>query len=218
MRVPARELEQVLRAGARTVAGSARRLHGGFVASEIALATVLLVSAGILGRTLLRVSSVDTGVNMRNVLVSRMAISPASLIDPAQTRAAWEDVLERARRVPGVQAVALVDTVPMRQGINVLGYSTTPAIPPADRQPVALATSVTPDYLKVMGIPLRRGRFVDEHDALDSELIVVIDEVMSQHAFGGRDPVGERLWIPAIGTVRDRGCCRSCAALGARCR
>jgi ABC-type antimicrobial peptide transport system permease subunit len=53
-----------------------------------------------------------------------------------------------------------------------------------------------------MGIPLRQGRFVDEHDLLDSDPVVVIDEVMSQHAFAGRDPVGKRLWIPAIGSVQ----------------
>ena len=69
LRAPARELEQALRAGGRTVAGSSRRLHSGFVASEIALAVVLLVAAGMLGRTLLRLSSLDAGVDIRNVLV-----------------------------------------------------------------------------------------------------------------------------------------------------
>jgi putative ABC transport system permease protein len=197
LRAPARELEQTLRAGARTVAGSSRRLHGGFVISEIALAVVLLVSAGILGRTLLRQSSLDPGVNIRNVLVTRMALSPGTLADPAQTRAAWQDVLDRARRVPGAQSVALVDTVPMREGNNQLGYWTTPAEPEPSQMPLALATSVTPDYLKVMGIPLLQGRFFDEQDRLGSEPVVVIDEVLAQHAFGTREPVGKRLWIKA---------------------
>jgi predicted permease len=105
-------------------------------------------------------------------------------------------VLERARRVPGVETVALVDTVPMRAGNNQLGYWTTPEQPPLNRMPLALATSTTPDYLKVMGIPLQRGRYFDEHDRTGSEPVVVIDEVLAK-AFGGRDPVGERLWIRA---------------------
>jgi predicted permease len=196
LRAPARELEQTLRGGARTLAGSSRRLHSGFVISEIALAVVLLVSAGMLGRTLLHLSSLNPGMNIRNVLVTRMALSPATLANPAQTRAAWQDVLDRARHVPGVQSIAMVDTFPMRQGNNQLGYWTTAAVPPENQQPIALATSVTPDYLKVMGIPLRQGRFFDERDRIGNELVVVIDDVFAQHAFGGREAVGKRLWIP----------------------
>jgi len=195
LRVPARKLEQALRAGGRTVAGSARRVHGGFVISEIALAVVLLVSAGMLGRTLLHLSSLDPGVNIHNVLVTRMAISPDTLASPARIRAAWQDVLERARLVPGVQAVTMVDTVPLRQGSNQIGYWTTPAEPPVNQQPVVLADSVTPDYLKVMGIPLRRGRFFDDQDRMGKEGVAVIDEVMAQQAFGGQEPIGKHVWI-----------------------
>ena len=137
LRAPAQELEQTLRAGARTVVGTSRRLHSGFVMSEIALAVVLLVSAGMFGRTLLRVSSLDPGVNILNVLV----FAPGTLANPGQMRAAWQDVLDRARRVPGVQSVAMVDTVPMREGNNQLGYWTTADVPPENKRPIALATS-----------------------------------------------------------------------------
>ena len=196
LRAPYREVEQTLRAGGRTVVGSSRRLHSGFVISEIALAVVLLVAAGMLGRTLLRVSSLDPGVDVRNILVTRMALSPGTLGNPGQIRTAWQDVLDRARRVPGVQSVAMVDTVPMREGNNQLGYWTSADVPPENKRPMALATSVTPDYLKVMGIPLRQGRFFNDHDRIGSELVVVIDDVLAQHAFGGQEPVGKRLWIP----------------------
>ena len=198
LRAPAQELEQTLRAGARTVVGTSRRLHSGFVMSEIALAVVLLVSAGMFRRTLLRVSSLDPGVNIRNVLVTRMALAPGTLANPGQMRAAWQDVLDRARRVPGVQSVAMVDTVPMREGNNQLGYWTTADVPPENKRPIALATSVTPDYLKVMGISLRQGRFFDDHDRMGQELVVVIDDVLAQHAFGGKEPVGKRLWVPEM--------------------
>lgn len=165
-----------------------------------ALAVVLLVSAGMLGRTLLTLSSLHPGVNVHNILAARMALSPATLTDPAHTRAAWQDILDRTRRTPGVEAVTMVDTVPMREGNNQLGYWTTAAIPPVSEQPQALATSVTPDYLQVMGIPLRQGRFFTDLDRLNTEPVIVIDEVLAQNAFSGRDPVGKSLWVPAMDT------------------
>jgi predicted permease len=196
LRAPARDLEQTLRAGARTVVGNSRRLHSAFVISEIALAMVLLVSAGMLGRTLVRLSSLDPGVDVRNVLVTRMALSPATLENAEQIRAAWVDVLNRATRVPGVLAVTMVDTVPMREGNNQIGYWTNAAVPPQNEMPLTLATSVTLDYLKVTGLRLLRGRFFNDRDRLASEPVVVIDDVLAQHAFGQEEAIGKRLWIP----------------------
>jgi predicted permease len=205
LRAPTGDLEQILRAGARTVAGSSRRLHSGFVISEIALAVVLLVSAGILGQTLLRLSSLDPGIDIRNLLVTRTALSPALLANPARIPATWQALLDRVRRVPGVQSVTMVDTVPMREGNNQIGYWTTPAVPEKHQMPLALSSSVTPDYLKVMGIPLREGRFFDEHDRMGSKLVIVIDEVMARHAFGGQDPVGKSLWMPDMPCIGPKG-------------
>jgi predicted permease len=195
LRAPAGELEQVLRAGGRSVAGSSRRMHSSFVISEVALAVVLLVAAGMLGRTLLHLNSLDPGVNVRNVLVSRMTLSPSVLGDSGRIRAAWQDVLERARRVPGVRSVAIVDTFPMREGDNTMGYWTSADLPPEKQLPLTLATSVTPEYFDVMGIPLRQGRFLSEQDRMGGVPVVVIDEVLAQQAFG-RNAVGKRLWMP----------------------
>lgn len=195
LRAPARELEQTLRAGARSLAGGSRHLHGLFVISEIALAVVLLVAAGMLGRTILRLSTLDPGLNIHNVLTSRAALSPATLADPGRTRAAWQEILDRIRRLPGVDAVAMVDTVPMREGNNEIGYATTAAAPPADQQLLVLANSVTPGYLKVMGIPLLEGRFIDDQDRKGNESVAVIDDVMAKQAFPGQDAIGKHLWI-----------------------
>jgi putative ABC transport system permease protein len=195
LRAPARDLEQTLRAGARTVTASARRLHRTFVVSEIAIAMVLLVSAGMLGRTLVRLSSLDPGVNIHNVLTARTALSPATLANPDRTRAAWQDFLDRARHVPGVQAIAMVDTVPMREGSNAIYYSLSAATPPEDQKTVVLANSATPDYLKVTGIPLRRGRFFTDSDRKGTQSVAVIDDVMAQQAFPGQDPIGKHIWI-----------------------
>jgi predicted permease len=198
LRAPFQNLERVLRAGSRSLTGSSRRLHGGFVISEIAIAVVLLVAAGMLGRTLIRLTSLDPGVDRRNVLVARMAISPSVVENPERIRAAWQDVLERGRRVPGVQAIATVDTFPMREGNNQVGYWTNADVPPEEKQPLALAYCVSPDYLQVMGISLRSGRFFDEHDRPTSAHVIVVDEVLAQQAFGTVDVVGKRLWIESL--------------------
>jgi predicted permease len=159
----------------------------------------------MLGRTLLLLSSLDPGVNVSNVLVTRMALSPATLADPGRIRPAWQDVLTRASRLPGVQSVAIVDTFPMREGNNQIGYSISADIPPENQQPTTLATSVTPDYLKVMGIPLHRGRFFDDQDRIGNQLVVVIDDVLAKQAFGTQDPIGKHLWIPGMASPFSSG-------------
>lgn len=195
-RAPVRDVERILRAGARTVASGTRRLHSAFVASEMALAIILLVAAGMLGRTLLHASSLHPGLDIRNLLVLRVGLSPATLADPAKIPAGWQDLVDRARRVPGVQSVTAVDIVPMRQGNNEYGYWTTADVPPENKRPMALASSATTDYLKVMGIPLLEGRFFDEHDRLGSEPVIVVDDVLARSAFSGQDALGKNLWIP----------------------
>src|SRR5262249_18805078 len=186
------------RAGARTVAGSSRGTHFAFVVTEMALAIVLLIAAGMLGRTLLHASSLDPGLDIRNLLVMRVGLSPSTLEDPARIPAGWEDLIDRARRVPGVEAVTAVDIVPMREGNNQIGYSTSPDIASKEKLPMVLASSATPDFLRVMGIPLLEGRFFDDHDRLGSELAVVVDDVLAKSAFRGKDALGKSLWIPEM--------------------
>jgi predicted permease len=200
LRVPTGSIEHALRSGSRSIAGSSRRLHSTFVISEIALAVVLLVAAGMLGRTLLSLSSLDPGLNVRQVLTARFAISPGALANPEQIQAAWQDVVTRARGVPGIETVALADIIPMREGENSVGYWTTSTPPPPNQAPLALASSVTPDFLKVMGIPLRQGRFFNDYDRAGSAPVVVIDENLAQHAFGTKDAVGKRIWVQFIAT------------------
>ena len=201
-RAPVREVEQILRAGARTVTAGARRLHSAFVVSEMALAIVLLVAAGMLGRTLLHASSLHPGLDIRNLLVMRVGLSPATLADPARIPAAWEDVIARAKRVPGVESATAVDIVPMREGNNQLGYWTSADVPPQNRQPVVLASSATPEYLKVMGMPLVEGRFFDDHDRLGREPVIVVDDVLAKSAFPAQDALGKNLWIPDMPCVQ----------------
>jgi len=166
---------------------------------QIALALVLLSAAGVLGRTLLRLSSLNPGIDIRNVLTAHVGVSPEVLSDPAKARADWKDLLEDVKRVPAVKSAALTDIVPMREGENTLWYSTTATIPPLSQAQWALASAVTPDYRNVMRLPLVRGRFFDDNDKLGNTQVVVIDEKLAHHAFGAEDPVGKLLWIPAMG-------------------
>jgi putative ABC transport system permease protein len=198
LRAPSRQLEESLKGGMRTVGGRSRRLHSGFVIAEIGLAVVLLVSAGMLGRTVLRLAALNPGVRAENVLTARVALSPAAFKDAATMRTAWQEVQDSARTVPGVQSVALTDIVPMRVGENNLPYWAGPVEPSANQMPFALASGVTPDYLNVMGISLRHGRFFNEDDRIGHPLVVVIDELLAQHAFGHQDAVGKTLRIPSI--------------------
>ncbi len=194
-RVHSRAMDHALRSSGRAIAGGSRRLHGAFVVAELALAVVLLISAGMLGRTLLNLSTINLGVDVHRVLTARAALSPTTLADPARTRVVWDDILDRVRRVPGVDAVATVDTVPLREGRNEIGYKTSAADVPADRQPLVLATSVSPEYLKVMGITLQAGRFFTDQDRRDSQPVAVVDDVMARQAFPGQSPIGKPLWI-----------------------
>jgi len=192
-------IEQTLRSQARTIARSARRPLSGFVTCQVALALVLLSVAGILGRTLLHLSSLNPGIDIHNVLTAHVAVSPAVLEDPAKARADWQQLLDDVKRAPAVKSAALTDIVPMREGENVLGYSTTAAIPSPNELPQALASAVSPDYMTVMRLPLLSGRFFDENDKLSTTQVVVIDENLARHTFGDEDPVGKLLWIPAMG-------------------
>ena len=201
LRIPLRALDPAIRAGGRTIAAGSRRLYSTFVLSEIALAFVLLFAAGTLGNTLLKLSALDPGVDVRNVLTAHFALSSTALRNPARIQAAWQDVLDRIRRVRDVESAALADIIPMRVGENSMPYQTTAAALQPDQLPIALASTVTPDYLEVMGIPLRAGRFFNEHDGGKSQPVVVIDENLARHAFGRENPVGRSLWLPALGAT-----------------
>lgn len=195
LRAQRRGIDQTLRAGARGLRGGSRRLHGAFVAAEIALAMVLLIGAGMLGRTLLRLAALDSGIDVHNVLTARTNLSPRTLENADRTRSAWDEILNRVRRVPGVEAVATIDTVPMRPGENPIGYRTSAAPVPDNDQPLVLANCASPDYLKVMRLELRAGRFITDQDRKGAASVVVVDDVMAREAWPGENPIGKHVWL-----------------------
>ena len=192
-------LEHVLRSGTHHLAAGSRHLQSALVSFEIALAVVLLFAAGLLGRTVVELAALDPGVDVRNVLTARVAFSPAALVNPAATRAAWRNFVEHMRRIPGTRNAALADIIPMRVGENVLEYSASPAASRPNEAPLALTSTVGPDYLDVMHIALLHGRFFTDGDLAGATPVVVIDENLARHAFGRTDVIGKRLWSRAIG-------------------
>lgn len=202
LRAPMGHIEQTLRAGSRTLTGSSRRLHSGFVITEIALAAVLLIAAGMLGRMLLRISSTSPGIDVHNVLVAHLGLSSESMTTPAHVRAAWDEDLRRIRSVPGVEYASTCDIVPMGGDTEEIGYWTTPNAPPPDQMRMALMNIVSPEYLHVMQIPMLRGRFFNEQDRAGTEPVAIIDEVLAKRTFGTIDAVDRRLNLQFLGTAR----------------
>jgi predicted permease len=189
-------LQEALKEGGRSPVGGQRRTQSIFVVSEVALALVLLVGAGLLIRTLQRLWDVNPGLNPQHVLTVQVALSPTLLDDPSKIRIAWRQLLERVRNIPGVESAAVTILVPL-SGYDAKTSFWTSDHPPSSlaQMPMALTYFTTPGYLRTMGIPLLRGRYFTEQDAENSRKVVVIDEVLAEHFFLGQDPVGKQLHI-----------------------
>jgi predicted permease len=201
LRAPTSALEQALRAGSR-MTGGPRKLHTAFVASEIAITIVLLVSAGMLGRALIRLSRLDPGIDAHNVLTAQVNLSSKAHTDPAKIRAAWQEIIEGLRRTQGVDSAGVTDILPMSGSSDTVGYWTSSTMPSPDKMPMSLLYAISPDYMKVMRMTLCQGRFITEQDRLDGAPVAVIDEVLAKRSFPGQDAVGRYLWVQMLGPVK----------------
>ncbi|MFZ3244724.1 MAG: ABC transporter permease [Candidatus Acidiferrales bacterium] len=192
------DLHETLKEGGRGGSGARYRTQGVFVVVEMALAVVLLVGAGLTIRTLVGLWSVNPGFDPHNVLTFGVGF-PASLsganISPAQVRAELRQVTDKIAAVPGVQAVSLMNgAVPMAEENDLpFWIDGTPKPAAENSMPDAFWYIVGPDYLKVMKIPLLRGRFIGPQDSGNSPGVCVIDENLARKYFGNQDPIGKRL-------------------------
>jgi len=189
-----------LKEGARGSGGGRRRTEGVFVAVEIGLAVILLTGAGLMMQSIWRLWQVDPGFNTRNVLTAQVALSPKVAASPAAIRLAYQQLLERVGAIPGVQAAAITSLVPLGESDSEIPYwAGAGPQPPIDHMTSSMMYIVTPEYPKVMQIPLRRGRFFTQRDRLDSTPVVVIDEVLAKRVFPGKDPIGRQISMIVIG-------------------
>ncbi|MFN8010343.1 MAG: ABC transporter permease [Holophagaceae bacterium] len=201
------DLQEGLREGAKGSASPVhQRLRAGLVAAEVALATALLVSAGLMLRSLWDLERVDPGFRAEGVAAASLDLPPRKYPDAAARRAFVGRVLQRLQASPGVQSVAAADLIPLN-GMTTSSSYAVEGLPDTDRPPVALHQDVSPDYFRTLGIPVLRGRPFEPGDSG----VVMVSESLARHHWPGQDAVGKRLslsgsggpWLTVVGVAAD---------------
>jgi predicted permease len=164
-----------------------------FVIVEIALAVVLVASAGLVARSLAALSSVDMGFTRQPLLVLQTSVPVRGFTDAPRAVAFYRDLLPELRAVPGVTAAAAVMSPPTlvrsNGGYRIEGDKTAFTT----NSPQAIFNVVTPGYFQTLGIPLRRGRDVADPDTDGAPLVAVVNEALVRQSFPGQDPIGRRI-------------------------
>ncbi|HKA18648.1 MAG TPA: ABC transporter permease [Blastocatellia bacterium] len=185
-----------LQYGSPRSAGGHRRTRNSLVIVEVALALVLLVSSGLLLRSLQRLFAVDTGFDSSRLLTMLVQTSTIRFSDKDAINRFFEQSLEAVKRVPGVSAAAFTSQLPMSGDSDLYGVQFDPV--PLDDPGEIRGTfryAISPDYLELMRIPLKSGRYLEEHDGSDAPLVAVISESLVKRRLKGLDPLGQRLRI-----------------------
>ncbi|HYX54243.1 MAG TPA: ABC transporter permease [Candidatus Limnocylindrales bacterium] len=171
------------------------QLRSFLVSSELALCLVLLVSAGLLIRTLWRLEHVDPGFQTENILTFRISVPPAKYSDQQRRTELYKHMLENVAAIPGVESVGATNDLPFagsRSGTSFQIEGQT--LPPGQ----TLHTDyriVSPDYMRTMGMKLLRGREFSEHDNRETQAVAVLNGALVQRYFGGQDPLGKYIHI-----------------------
>lgn len=186
-----------LKQGARGATLPHQLTQRGLVVGQIALAVVLLAGGSLLFRTIRNLWAADPGFNPRHVLAFQAGLSPASTETPAKIRNGYRRVMDRIRRIPGVQAAEITALLPLSQSDNSGPFWIGPHQPASMAEiPRALYFWIGPDYFRTMQIPLLRGRALSLDDTTRSEPVIVIDSVLAHSYFRNLDPVGQMITIP----------------------
>jgi len=191
-----------------------RRLRAALVAAEFAIATPLLIVAGLLLGSLNELRNVDLGFDYRNVMTGSVRLPALDYQDPAAVKAFWDALARRLAAVPGVAGVAFADGLPPEgvgniNNFNLEDYPT----PTGQSQPATAWVATTPDYFRVLGLTLREGRLLDERDALAENVeSVVVDRAWARRFFPNGSAVGKRFreggctdcpWTSVVGVVSE---------------
>lgn len=201
--IPARYASRSdLQTGARQ--SSARTLGGQqwmrrtLVVSEIAIALVLLVGAGLLLRSLGRLFAIDPGFDGTHVLTMQVQESGHRFDDDAARARFFTQAVESVRQVPGVISAGLTSQLPLSGDFETYGIQFQSDT--TDQPEAGLRYAVSPGYFNTMHIPLRRGRLLDEHDVAGAPQAILISESFAKRKFPGLDPLGQRVRVgPDIG-------------------
>ena len=173
------------------IAGTGGRLRNTLVIAQVALACALLVSAGVLAKSFLRLMSVDPGFDRRSVLTARVWL-PGSYETSARQQRFFEDVLARVRTIPGVRAAATIQDLPLRGNAMTFELDVDADIDSAAK---AAYRVVSDGYFDAMRIPVLRGRGFTSGDRASAPHVFVINNALARRAFAGRDPIGQRVRV-----------------------
>ena len=182
------DLNRELKEGGR--ASSARnRFRSVLVVTEITLAMITLIGAGLMIKSLWRLVHVNPGYEPRGVLTAQIDPSRDTYKEDAMLNGFYKRLLENVGHIPGVTDVGIINTLNASTNYSVAEH---PAVP-VERQELAQMNQVSSDYFKAMGIPLRRGRVFDDRDGQGATRVIVIDESFAHKEFNAEDPIGKHL-------------------------
>lgn len=179
----------------RTASVGKRRWQQALIVTQVAIATTLLLSGGLLLRSFLRLLETPLGFNPRQVLTMEIDLPPLRYPTPESRNRFFEQVLNRTKQIPGVASASGCTLLPFGYGENVNIFEIAGRPKPRVNS-YADMNSVSLDYLKTMQIPLLRGRFFDGKETLSTQPVAVIDETLTDGYFAGEDPIGQHLKMP----------------------
>jgi len=190
-------LHNSLKEGGKNVGGStgSNRVRSLFVVTQVALALVLLVGAGLLVKSLKRLQAVDTGFNADNLLTVRVSL-PMAKYDTDQKRIAFfKQASEQMKAIPGVEAVGAINTPPFTGLYSGTSVDVDGQQLPPDRKLKTGVCVTDANYFEAMQIPLKLGRLYTAQEATEMRHVVVVNETFVQKNLGGQNPLGHRLTI-----------------------
>jgi putative ABC transport system permease protein len=193
------DLNEALKEGGRNAtAGSGQRLRSALVVSEIALAVVLLVGAGLMLKSLFNLLQVNVGFNTENLLTMTV-VAPAAKYTESNKQIDFNDQFtERVRAIPGVVTAGTVDILPLNGGNTTRFVVDGDPVPPPGQETEANIRNVNDTYFQTLGIPLIAGRAFDQHDTADKPSVVIIGKSVADKVFAGRDPIGRKINYPSV--------------------
>jgi putative ABC transport system permease protein len=177
-----------LKEGGRTAAGSSR-FRSALVVAELTLAMVTLVGAGLMIKSFWRLAHVNPGYEPVGVLTAKIDPAGPGFQQPGRINAFYQELLTRVSKIPGVSEAGIINS------LNSSWPFTIDEHPPVavEQRPLAQSNQVSAGYFHALGIPLRAGRFFDDHDSAGAPPVVVIDESLARRDFSGENPIGKHL-------------------------
>jgi predicted permease len=186
--------------GVSGIWGRGNSYRRSLVIAEIALCAMMLIGAGLLIRSFVRVSQVDPGFNPRNVLTLELTMTGDRYKNKEAVLAAYHELWQRLEKLPGVTSAGAVTSLPLSQMFAWGPITVEGRVPPPGEKFInADVRMVSGHYFQAMEIPLRAGRFFNDDDVASKPRVALVDDSMAQQLWPNQDPVGKRLHIGGIG-------------------